>query len=201
VIHAVIHVVDDDPAVRDALVMLLEQHGLKASAWPGAAELLAGLAPELPGCIITDVRMPGMDGLELQEELARRGVSMPIIVLTGHGDIPMSVRAMRGGAIDFLTKPVGAATLLASVREALRRDEETRRRAARAQSNHERLAGLTAREREVMELAVQGIPNKEIGRRLGISHRTVEIHRARLMQKTGTQSIGELVHLLAQPAP
>ena len=198
---SVIHVVDDDPAVRDALAMLLEQHGLKAVTWPGAAELLQGLEPEVSGCIIADVRMPGMDGLELQEELRRRGVTLPIIILTGHGDIPMSVRDMRRGAVDFLTKPVGAATLLASVREALEHDEEARRRASQAQSASARLATLTTREREVMDLAVKGLPNKEIARRLGISHRTVEIHRARLMQKTGAQTIVELVHLAAQPAP
>lgn len=198
---AVIHVVDDDPAVRDALEMLLEQHGLKAVTWPGAAELLQGLTPEVPGCIIADVRMPGMDGLQLQEELGRRGAMLPLIILTGHGDIPMSVRAMRRGAVDFLTKPVAAATLLASVKEALDQDAERRRRASAAQSSSARLATLTAREREVMDLAVKGLPNKEIARRLGISHRTVEIHRARLMQKTGAQTIVELVHLAAQPAP
>jgi RNA polymerase sigma factor (sigma-70 family) len=196
---AIIHVVDDDPAVRDALAMLLEQHDLRAQTWPGAAEFLQGLAPEVPGCIVADVRMPGMDGLELQQELVRRGVSMPLIILTGHGDIPMSVRAMRRGAVDFLTKPVGAATLLASVREALDRDTEARRRASAAQTSSARLSTLTAREREVMDLAVKGLPNKEIARRLGISHRTVEIHRARLMQKTGAQTIVELVHLAAQP--
>lgn len=192
---AIVHVVDDDPAVRDALAMLLEQHGMQPLTYASAGELLDAIGERTRGCVIADVRMPGMDGLELQAELARRGAALPVIILTGHGDIPMSVKAMRRGAVDFLTKPVGAATLVASVREALHESEQARQRAGALETASARMAGLTAREREVMALALEGLPNKEIGRRLGISHRTVEIHRARLMQKTGTQTLIELARL------
>jgi FixJ family two-component response regulator len=191
-----IHVVDDDPAVRDSLVMLIEQHGFQVIACSSAAEFLAMVGPEARGCAVVDVRMPDMDGLELQEEMARRGLLLSVVILTGHGDIPMSVKAIRRGAVNFLTKPVSASTLMESVREALHESERAHAEAGAIQTAGARLANLTARELEVMLHALQGMPNKEIARKLGISHRTVEIHRARLMHKTGVQTLLELSRLV-----
>jgi FixJ family two-component response regulator len=193
---ATVYVVDDDSAVRDALVMLLEQHGMRVVACQSAAALLQSVPPDAPGCAVIDVRMPGMDGLELQEQMGQRGFLLPVVILTGHGDIPMSVKAIRRGAVNFLTKPVAAATLVQAVREALDEGERMHREAGAIQSAGARLASLTAREQEVMALALQGLPNKEMARLLGISHRTVEIHRARLMHKTGVQTLLELARLV-----
>ena len=193
---ATVYVVDDDCAVRDSLVMLLEQHGLPAVAYPSASALLQSVPPDAPGCAVIDVRMPGMDGLELQEQMTRRGFLLPVVILTGHGDIPMSVKAIRRGAVNFLTKPVSASALVHAVREALQEGERVHREAGEIQSAGARLASLTARENEVMALALRALPNKEIARQLGISHRTVEVHRARLMHKTGTQTLLELARLV-----
>jgi FixJ family two-component response regulator len=193
---AIVHVVDDDSAVRDALVMLLEQHGLRVLAYPSAAAFLQAVPPDASGCAVIDVRMPDMDGLELQEQMAQRGFLLSVVILTGHGDIPMSVKAIRRGAVNFLTKPVAAAGLIQAVREALEEGERVHREAGDIQSAGARLASLTAREQEVMALALQGLPNKEMARLLGISHRTVEIHRARLMHKTGVQTLLELARLV-----
>lgn len=191
-----VYVVDDDPAVRDALVMLLEQHGLRAAAFEDAAAFLESVPPGAPGCAVIDVRMPGMDGLALQDQMTRSGFLLPVVILTGHGDIPMSVKAIRRGAVNFLTKPVAANALVQAVREALHEGERMHREAGAIQTAGARLASLTAREQEVMVLALQGLPNKEIARHLGISHRTVEIHRARLLHKTGTQTLLELARLV-----
>lgn len=193
--HARVFVVDDDPAVRDALTLLIEQEGLPVTAFDSAEAFLASCRGKCRGCLIVDVRMPGMDGVQLQEEIVRRGCALPVIFLTAYGDIPMTVRAIKAGAVDFLTKPVTGAALMQSVQAAL---EESDRLKAMAESNHEassRLAALTLREREVMVLAVEGHTNKEIARRLGISHRTVEIHRGRIMQKTHTGSLIDLARI------
>ncbi|HJW25057.1 MAG TPA: response regulator [Rhodocyclaceae bacterium] len=192
---AQVFVVDDDPAVRDALTLLIEQEGLPVTAFDSAEAFLASCRGRCRGCLIVDVRMPGMDGVQLQEEIVRRGCALPVIFLTAYGDIPMTVRAIKAGAVDFLTKPVTGAALMQSVQAAL---EESDRLKAMAESNHEassRLAALTLREREVMVLAVEGHTNKEIARRLGISHRTVEIHRGRIMQKTHTGSLIDLARI------
>lgn len=178
-------VVDDDEAVRDALALLLESAGFPVQSFASAEEVLPVCCAEQPGCLVLDVRMPGMTGPELQIELGRRGIRVPIIFLSAHGDIPMAVRAVKEGALDFLTKPVDGETLIGRVREAL------------MQNHHARqcLAELTGRERQVLRLAVAGFANKEAARRLGISHRTVEAHRARIFEKTGTANLLELARL------
>ncbi|HEX4585427.1 MAG TPA: response regulator [Burkholderiaceae bacterium] len=190
-----VFVVDDDAAVRDGLALLLDTAGLKVRTYDGASAFLAACAPDHAGCLILDVRMPEMTGPELQAELMRRGIDLPIIFLTAHGDIPTTVQAIKGGAIDFLTKPVVGAELLDRVRAALEKSAQLRERASAARTLRERLEGLTRREREIMQLVAAGLPNKEIARSLGISHRTVEVHRARVMQKTGVTNLVELSRL------
>jgi RNA polymerase sigma factor (sigma-70 family) len=190
-----VFVVDDDAAVRDSLALLLETAGFAVETFDGARSFLDAYAPGRAGCVILDVQMPQVSGPQLQAELNRRAVDVPIIFLTGHGDIPTTVRAMKSGAIDFLTKPVEGTALLERVRAALEKSTQLREQAAAAQALLERLGGLTPREREIMVLAAAGQSNKEIARRLGISHRTVEIHRARVMQKTGAANLVELSRL------
>lgn len=188
----VIYVVDDDAAVRDGLDQLLSGSGFEVRPCADADRFFAACDPARPGCVLLDVAMPGMSGPALQESLAQRGIALPVVFLTAHGDVPTSVRAMKAGALDFLEKPVAGETLLAVVRSALaqhehHRAEHTARTTARA-----RYAKLTAREREVMTLAVAGLANKEIARKLGLSHRTVEIHRARAMRKMHASTLLEL---------
>lgn len=192
---ATVFIVDDDPAIRDALSLLIDLEGMAVRAFESAEAFLAACQPEWRGCLVTDVRMPGMSGVELQTELTRRGVNLPLIFLTGYGDIPMSVKAIKAGAVDFLTKPVSATALLESVQTALNEDEKRLEEAAARQAAAERLASLTERERLVMEQAIAGLSNKEIARQLDISHRTVEIHKARVMHKTGAGSIIELARI------
>jgi FixJ family two-component response regulator len=192
-----VFVVDDDAAVRDSLALLLETAGLAVQTYDGAAAFLAAWQPGRSGCLILDLRMPGVSGPQLQVELKRRGIALPVIFLTAHGDIPTTVQAMQRGAMDFLTKPVVGAELLKRVHAALERSARLSEQASAAQSARERLDALTPREREIMLLAVAGRPNKEIARALGISHRTVEIHRARVMQKTGAASLIELSRMAA----
>jgi len=188
-------VVDDDPAVRDSLTLLLEQEDLTVETFDSAEAFLA-MCPPVPGCCaIFDINMPGMSGLQLQEELSKRGIALPVIFLTGHGDIPLSVRAIKAGAVDFLTKPATGAALLESVKAALLEGDRLSRQVEANQTAAARVGSLTDREREVMVLAVEGLPNKEIARRLGISHRTVEIHKARIMHKTGVDSLLDLVRI------
>jgi len=198
--HPTVYVVDDDSAVRDALSMLLEQHGFQVAVFDSAEAFLEIAQTDSRGCAIVDLHMGGMDGLELQAEMARRGLALAVIVLTGHGDIPASVKAIKGGAVDFLTKPVEAEKLIESVRAAITSGDTARAKAIAARSAAERLASLTARERDVMALTIEGLPNKEIARVLGISHRTVEIHRARIMHKTGASSVFELSQIAAHEA-
>lgn len=197
----VVHIVDDDPAIRDALSLLVEVEGFACACFDSAEAFLAACRPDWRGCLITDIRMPGMDGLRLQEEVARRKLTLPLIFLTGYGDIPMSVQAMKSGALDFLTKPVSGKALMAAVRAALLEDEKRGMTAETLRAASERLSGLTGREKMVMQLAVSGLSNKEIARRLDISHRTVEIHRGRVMQKTGAQSLLELARLAGEGDP
>lgn len=190
-----IFIVDDDFAVRDSLKLLIEQEGFTVSTYDGAESFLAACRPEWCGCAVIDVRMPGMDGLQLHEELLRRGIHLATVFLTGHGDIPMSVKAIKAGAVDFLTKPVTADTLLESVHAALKLSEQMHAKAEMSHQVTARLASMTEREREVMLLAVAGHPNKEIARRLGISHRTVEIHKGRIMHKTGAATLLDLARI------
>lgn len=196
--RSTVFVVDDDPAVRDSLALLLEEGNLAVETFDSAEAFLtvSHLAPR--SCAVVDVRMPGMDGIRLQIELTKRGVALPVIFLSGHGDIPMSVRAMRAGAVDFLVKPVTGAALLDSVHAALGESDRLNAEAAASKTATARVASLTAREREVMSLVVKGLSNKEIGRHLRISHRTVEIHKAGIMRKTNAETLIALVRLAEQ---
>jgi FixJ family two-component response regulator len=194
----VVHVVDDDPAVRDSLRWLIEGEGLLVQAHASAEDFLGALVPEQPGCALVDLRMPGMSGLELQQALARRGVGLPLVFISAHGDVPLAVTAMRRGAVDFVEKPFDNGALLDTVRRALdadvlRRVGDEERAAMRA-----RLATLSPREREVLEAVVAGRANKRIAAALGISIKTVEVHRARVMDKMEASSIAELVRLVVQ---
>ncbi len=193
--EAKVFLVDDDAAVRDSLVVLLRSAGHAAETFSGAEDFLRCCPPSIRGCIILDVKMPGMDGPTLQGELTRRGFRLPVIFLSGHGTIPITVQAIKAGALNFLTKPIDGAVLLANVQEALNLDMLTQKKAQTQQSFCSRLAALTEREREIMGLAVGGYTNKEIAQRLAISHRTVEIHRARILQKTGASNLLELARM------
>ncbi|MGD9917426.1 MAG: response regulator transcription factor [Paenirhodobacter sp.] len=194
---AVIHIVDDDRAAREGLGFLLSSLGLVTEAHGSAADLLARLdGAQATGCILADVRMPGMTGLELLDELGRRGCPLPVIMITGHGDVPMAVRAMRAGAMDFFEKPVNGMALVARITEALRLSAE-RAEAGRGRAALEaRIASLTAREAEVARAVLAGRQNKQIAADLGISLKTVEIHRHNAMDKMGATSAADLVRLL-----
>ena len=190
-----VFVVDDDAAVRDGVSLLLETAGIVHEMFGSGRAFLAACRDDSPGCIILDVRMPGLSGPELQAKLNERGIRLPIIFLTAHGDIPLTVRAMKAGAVDFLTKPVNGAVLLERVQAALDQSVRLHEQASVQESLSRRLENLTERERDVLVLAVAGHPNKEIARLLGISHRTVEIHRARVMHKTGATNLLELARI------
>ena len=190
-----VYIVDDDEAVRDSLAVLLETQGYAVAGFASAPAFLAA-APALPaGVLVADIRMPGMDGLELQQRLNEQALSFPMIVVTGHGDVPLAVRAMKAGAIDFIEKPFAADTILAAIMAGLSRLSKPRPHAAPAAGATARLAALSPREREVLLGLVAGLPNKAIAYDLAISPRTVEIHRARVMQKMQAKSLSELVRL------
>jgi FixJ family two-component response regulator len=192
----VVHVVDDDDSVRAALQALLRAAGFEVRAYASAAEFLLGRSgTDAPGCLILDVRMPGLDGLRLQEALAQMNALPPTVFLTGHGDIPMSVRAMKAGAVDFLTKPVSRDALLASVRTALARDAAERSARERLRAFRARYEVLTPREREVFAGVVAGKLNKQIAAELGTVERTIKAHRAQVMGKMQVTSVAELVQL------
>lgn len=193
--NATIFVIDDDPAVRDALTMLLEQENFTVEAFDSAESFLRTCRLVPRSCAIIDIRMAEMDGLQLQVELSKRGILLPIIFLTGHGNIPMSVQAIKAGAIDFLTKPITGIRLLASVATALHESEKLHLQGKANQKATECIACLTDREREVMTHVIAGLPNKEIARILGISHRTIEIHKARIMHKTSANTLLDLVQI------
>ncbi|CAO3431367.1 response regulator transcription factor [Azospirillum doebereinerae] len=188
-------VVDDDEAVRDALAVHLELAGLAVRTYASAAEFLDAVDPGQPGCAVLDIRMPGMDGLALQQEMVRRGLTLPVIVVTGHGDVPAAVRAFRAGAVDFLQKPFDEDRLIERVREAFARDAVNRQAGAEAARIRHRLDLLSPREREVMELVAQGLPNKTIARQLDIGTRTVETHRARVLEKMEARNASELARM------
>jgi two-component system, LuxR family, response regulator FixJ len=190
-----IYVVDDDEAVRDSLSLLLEARGYTVRTFPGAIEFLAAAPTLRPGCLIADIRMPGMDGLELQQRLIDRGLPFPLIVITGHGDVPLAVRAMKAGAIDFIEKPFAVEAILESAESALARLGETHEEDPLAKRAAERLHLLSPREREVLQGLLSGLPNKSIAYDLAISPRTVEIHRARVMEKMGARSLSELIRM------
>jgi RNA polymerase sigma factor (sigma-70 family) len=187
-----VFVVDDDPAVRDGLTSVIEAAGLRVSAFESAEGFLAEFDPNQAGCILMDIRLPRMTGTELHAELIARGVKQPVIFCTAHGDVPTSVRALHAGAFDFLEKPVEGALLLQRVRAALAIDAERHKADHNRRNLEMRLARLTARERTVMELVVQGHSSKEIAKTLGISHRTVEVYRSRIMEKLRVPTLLQL---------
>jgi len=192
---ASVFIVDDDPAVRDSLTLMIAQEAIPVQTYASAEDFLAGVSADSFGCVIIDIRMPAMDGLQLQEALTKRNILLPIIFLSGHGDIPMSVRAIKAGAVDFLTKPVTRIKLLAAVRAAITECERVLSAQASLQLARSLISHLTEREHDVMTLAVQGYPNKEIARSLGISHRTVEIHKSKIMHKTGAINLLDLARI------
>jgi two-component system response regulator FixJ len=191
----VIHVIDDDEAMRSSLLFLLATADLPARGHASAAAFLACLPAEETGCVVTDVRMPGMSGIELLRRLKVQGSRLPVIVITGHGDVPLAVEAMKAGAVDFLEKPFDDAALLAAVRAALARRQMAAEQDRQCQAIRARLAMLTARERQVLDGLVAGQPNKTIAYDLGISPRTVEIYRAHVMSKLQAGSLSELVRM------
>ena len=191
-----VFVVDDDEGVRNSLRFLLKSVGLAAHAFGSASEFLATYRPSQPGCLVLDVRMPGMSGLELQEQLNLRGAVIPVIFITGHGDIPMAVEAMQQGAFDFLQKPFRDQDLIDRIQRALERDARNRAALDQHARIRERLDSLTPREREVLALMTRGKPNKIMAAELGVSQRTVEIHRARVMEKSGAASLAQLVRMV-----
>jgi RNA polymerase sigma factor (sigma-70 family) len=190
-----VFVVDDDAAVRGGLTLLFETAGLSVQTFESADAFLAAFDPASSGCLVLDVKMPGKTGPELQQEMTRRGLQIPILFLTAHGDIPTTVQAMKGGALDFLTKPVDALVLLERVRAALEFNRKERERGEAKSAVREVLATLTERERLVLALAVAGLQNKEIAQRLGISYRTVEVHRSHILLKTGASTLLGLAQL------
>lgn len=186
-------VVDDDPSVRDALDSLLRSIGLQTQVLGSPAELLQAALPDLPGCIVLDVRLPGISGLDLQDQLAAQGIHLPIVFMTGHGDIPMTVRAMKAGAVDFLSKPFRDQDMLDAVSAAIERDRQRRQDSAARDSLDSRYATLTPREREVMAHVVAGLMNKQVAGVLNLSEITVKIHRGNVMRKMGVRSLADLV--------
>ena len=193
--ESTVFVVDDDADLRESVGWLLESAGLRVKSYSTAQEFLNRYEPEEPGCLLLDVRMPGLSGLDLQEELRRRGVPPPIIIMTGHARVPMAVRALKDGAIDFIQKPFSDQSLLERIRQAIDLDRRTRQMRVECTKFAALLDHLTPREREVMNLVIAGKPNKIIAADLGISSKTVEIHRGRVMEKMQVESVAELVRL------
>lgn len=190
----VVHMVDDDERLRTALARLLRTLGHVVAEYESAEAFLAA-APQGPGCLVLDVRMPQLSGLELQAEMAHRGLAFPIVFLTGHGDIAMSVQALRAGAEDFLTKPVSRAALTVAIERAMQRDARQRGEAAAKADRAQRLVRLSPREREVAQLLIQGQLNKQVAAALGTTERTIKAHRASIMEKLGMRRLAELVRL------
>jgi two-component system, LuxR family, response regulator FixJ len=193
---ATVFVVDDDEGVRNSLRFLLKSVGLATRIQSSAGEFLESYKQSQPGCLVLDVRMPGMSGLELQQQLNLRGATIPVIFITGHGDIPMAVEAMQHGAFDFLQKPFRDQDLIDRIQRALERDARSRKALSQHSQIRTRIESLTAREREVLALMTQGKPNKVMAAELGVSQRTVEIHRARVMEKSGAASLAQLVRMV-----
>ncbi|WP_298281711.1 response regulator FixJ [Acidocella sp.] len=197
----VVHIVDDDEAVRAALAFLLGAEGFAVRAFDSGVAFLDGLETMQPGCVVTDVRMPGLGGLDLQRELLKRRIALPVIVMTGHGDVKLAVEAMKAGAVDFLEKPFAPEAMLEAVRGALARYSEAAREAGVMAAVKARLEALTARERDVLEGLLAGLPNKSIAHDLGISARTVEVYRAGLMTKMGAANLPDLLRMVLMVRP
>lgn len=192
---ATIYVVDDDDGMRRALSLLLNTVGYKTAAFASPKDFLDAFKPDAAGCLVLDIRMPGMSGLELQQHLNRMGSMLPVIFITGHGDVPMAVQAMKEGAFEFVQKPFRDQDLLDRINHALEQDKENRSSLARSADVLQRIESLTPREKQVMGLVVDGAANKVIAIDLGLSERTVEIHRAKVMEKMGARSVAHLVIL------
>ena len=197
-VEATVHVIDDDEAMRDSLSFLLDTASLPNRTYESALQFLDQLDQLTPGCIVTDVRMPGVDGIELQRRLKSMGAALPVIVITGHGDIALAVEAMKAGAVDFIEKPFEDEVLIAAIKTALSRRVGDRERAARIAEVRQRLGLLSGRERQVLDGLVAGKPNKIIAHDLGISARTVEIYRANVMTKMQADSLSALVRMALQ---
>ena len=191
----IVYIVDDDREVRAGLESLIRSIGLRAASFASAQEFQNAVRPNVPSCLVLDVRMPGQSGLELQHQMRSTGIDIPIIFITGHGDIPMTVRAMKGGAMEFLTKPVRGQDLLDAVQKAIERDRDLRRERIQLDEVRRRFDFLTPRETEVLHLVVEGLLNKQIAGKLGMSELIVKTHRAHLMEKTGAGSLAHLVRM------
>ena len=191
----IVHVVDDEEAIRRSIGFMLKTSGFAVHSYSSGDDFLAAVKSAEVGCVLMDIRMPGMDGLEVHEEMRRRGITLPVVVLTGHGDVNLAVRAIKGGAVDFIEKPFEKATLIHAIEDAFRRIEETNKDQVDADEARTRLAVLTPRERDVLEGLVRGDPNKTIAYALGISTRTVEVHRTNLMAKLGRRSLSDVLRL------
>ena len=190
-----VHVVDDDAGLRDSLRLLLEASGLSVATYETATEFFSATTDLAGGCLLTDIRMPGLDGLELQEQLAARPVRLPVIVMTGHGDVPLAVRAMKAGAVDFLERPFTDVQLLTAVGRALEQSREARELGRLTAEVSRMIAQLTPREREVLAMLIGGSSTKEIASRLGTSPRTIEVHRGRVFEKLRAGSLPDLVRI------
>ena len=188
-----VFIVDDDPSMRKALGRLCQSAGLTVETFASAREFLARGAPESPACIVLDVRMPGLGGLDLQTELTARNIQTPIVFITGHGDIPMSVRAVKAGAVDFLTKPFRNRDLMKAIRDAISKDVRLNASRTERETIERRLRTLTPRERQVFERVIKGMLNKQVAAELGTSEQTIKVHRRRVMEKMEVDSVAELV--------
>jgi FixJ family two-component response regulator len=190
-----VFVVDDDVSVRESLQNLFRSVGLSVNTFATAREFLASKRPDAPGCLILDVRLPGLSGLDLQRRLGEAGIQIPVIFITGHGDIPMSVQAMKAGAAEFLTKPFRDQDLLDAVQQAVERDRAARRQRAELQELRDCYQSLTGREQEVMALVVRGLLNKQIAAELGTTEATIKMHRGKMMHKIGAESLADLIKM------
>lgn len=195
---SLVYVVDDDFSVRDSLTLFLNSSGLEVKSFESANAFLAAYDPQHPACLVLDIRMPGLDGLALQNELNKESILLPVIFISGHAEVPDSAKAFRSGALDFLEKPFDNKTLLERIREALNKDVAIRRQQQKKRLLEERLNALTARENDVLMLILNNHSNKEAARILGISHRTVDVHRAKIMEKMQAANLPELIRMMME---